>query len=49
LYNNPTSVDGNKITTTGFAYEVPKITVELLREVVRDYEAKGFFPKGIAN
>jgi nucleoside-diphosphate-sugar epimerase len=49
LYNNPTSVDGNKITSTGFAYEIPKVTADLLREVIRDYEAKGFFPKGIAN
>ena len=49
LYNNSTSVDGKKITTIGFKYDVPKMTLDLLKEVVRDYETKGYFPKGVAN
>lgn len=29
LYNNSLSVDGSKIETTGFKYEVPEPTVEV--------------------
>lgn len=48
LYNNSTSVDGKKITGLGFKYDVPLMTIDHLKEVVRDYEAKGYFPKGVA-
>lgn len=47
LYNNSTSVDGSKITTTGFEYERPEVTIDLLKEVIVDYENKGMFPKGL--
>lgn len=33
LYNRHLHVNGSKIEGTGFDYEVPQITVELLREV----------------
>jgi len=46
LYNNNLSVDGSAITKLGFKYEVPKMTIELLKEVINDFIKKGVFPKG---
>jgi len=46
LYNNPLSVDGNKITSTGFTYKHPKMTEAHLREVLAYFETLGFFPRG---
>jgi len=48
LYNTPLYVNGKKITTLGFKYQHPKITADLLREVIRDFEEKNYFPKGVA-
>jgi nucleoside-diphosphate-sugar epimerase len=45
LYNNSYSVDGNKITKTGFAYQYPAINEELLRESINYFIDLGFFPK----
>lgn len=48
LYNNSTSLDGQKIVKNlGFVYDVPQVTVDLLHEVIIDFEAKKFFPKGL--
>lgn len=47
LYNNSLSIDGTKITTTGFTYEIPQMTIELLKEVIADFEEKRMFPKGL--
>lgn len=48
LYNNSTSLDGQKIVKNlGFVYDVPAVTVDLLYEVVMDFESKKFFPKGL--
>ncbi len=33
LYNKHLCVDGSKIEATGFSYQEPRITIELLREV----------------
>lgn len=47
LYNNDLCVDGSAITSTGFKYENPKITVDLLRESL-DYHVKnGHFPTSL--
>jgi len=48
LYNNSYGVNGTKITKIGFKYDVPQITADLLREVIKDFEGKSFFPSGIA-
>jgi nucleoside-diphosphate-sugar epimerase len=47
LYNNSYSVDGTKITKTGFTYKHPKVTEEDLRETINYFIASGFFPKEI--
>jgi len=44
LYDNPLSVDGTAILETGFKYQHPKVTTELVRESL-DYHIKnGSFP-----
>lgn len=47
LYNNSLSVDGTKITTTGFEYKYPEVTLDLLVEVIKDFEEKRMFPPGL--
>lgn len=48
LYNNSTSLDGQKIVKSlGFVYDVPQISIELLVEVIKDFESKNFFPKAL--
>eukprot|EP01117_Protostelium_nocturnum_P008419 TRINITY_DN300_c0_g1_i1.p1 TRINITY_DN300_c0_g1~~TRINITY_DN300_c0_g1_i1.p1 ORF type:complete len:400 (+),score=94.26 TRINITY_DN300_c0_g1_i1:103-1200(+) len=46
LYSNSYSVDGTKITKTGFNYRYPKMTEESLREVLKYFEALKYFPTG---
>jgi len=46
LYSNSYSLDGNKITGTGFTYKHPKMTEAHLRETLAYFENLGFFPKG---
>jgi len=45
LYNNSLSVDGSAITKTGFAYKHPKVTEELIREVIQYFVDLDIFPK----
>lgn len=47
LYHNPLSIDGTKITKTGFEYKYPKMTTEELREVIKHFEELDYFPKGL--
>lgn len=48
LYNNSTALDGQKIVTKlGFVYDYPQVSLDLLHEVIVDFEAKKFFPKGL--
>mmetsp|Transcript_9453 Transcript_9453/g.10437 ORF Transcript_9453/g.10437 Transcript_9453/m.10437 type:complete len:369 (-) Transcript_9453:79-1185(-) len=49
LYNNGLSVDGSAIEKLGFKYSEPKLNAGLIREVITDFEAKGYFPKGVAS
>jgi len=44
LYNNHLSVDGSKIESTGFKYDVPNMTDDLLRESVNYYIEQKLFP-----
>jgi len=46
LYNNPLSVDGSKITTTGFEYKHPAMSQQDLTEVINFFVELSFFPKG---
>jgi nucleoside-diphosphate-sugar epimerase len=48
LYNTSLYINGKKITGLGFKYDNPKVTSALLKEVVTDFEAKNYFPKGVA-
>jgi len=45
LYNNALCVDGTAITKTGFSYDYPEVTVDLLRESLQYFIDIGFFPK----
>eukprot|EP01115_Flamella_aegyptia_P002455 TRINITY_DN136515_c0_g1_i1.p1 TRINITY_DN136515_c0_g1~~TRINITY_DN136515_c0_g1_i1.p1 ORF type:complete len:368 (+),score=194.87 TRINITY_DN136515_c0_g1_i1:58-1161(+) len=47
LYNNPLSVDGSKITSTGFAYKHPKMTEAHIREMINYVIELKFFPAGL--
>jgi len=42
---NSTCIDGNAIEKLGFHYDYPAPTSELLKQVLLDYVAKGYFPK----
>ena len=44
LYNNSLSIDGSKIESTGFKYEVPAITKELVTEVIKGFQESKLFP-----
>jgi len=48
LYNNPLSIDGSKITKTGFTYKHPKMTEAHLRETIAYFTELNFFPKDLA-
>jgi len=47
LYNNPLSIDGSKITQTGFAYKYPKMSEDLIRETITYFVELNHFPKGL--
>lgn len=47
LYNNSLSLNGKKVTGLDFTYKYPEPTLDLLRAVVLDFEAKKFFPAGL--
>lgn len=44
LYNNALSVDGSAIESTGFTYETPKMTTELIRDQLKYYTDQNLFP-----
>jgi len=45
IKENSTSIDGCAIEKLGFSYDYPAPNVGLLKEVLEDYVAKGYFPK----
>jgi len=45
IKENSTCIDGSKIEKLGFQYDYPAPNVGLLKEVLDDYVAKGYFPK----
>jgi len=45
LYHNSMFVDGTKIESTGFTYNVPKMTKESLVAVMKHFQDLGYFPK----
>jgi len=45
LYHNSLAVDGKKITSTGFKYTHPKMTKQLLLDVIKHFQDLGYFPK----
>eukprot|EP01129_Flabellula_baltica_P007697 TRINITY_DN300_c0_g1_i1.p1 TRINITY_DN300_c0_g1~~TRINITY_DN300_c0_g1_i1.p1 ORF type:complete len:368 (+),score=103.07 TRINITY_DN300_c0_g1_i1:24-1127(+) len=47
LYNAALDVNGTAITATGFEYQYPAPTADLLREVLNDFIEKGAFPQGL--
>jgi len=47
LYNNALSVDGSKIESTGFRYDHPQMTEQLLREQVAYFVDQGLFPSSV--
>ena len=44
LYNKHLHVDGSKIESVGFIYEVPRPTLDLLREVCTFIRVMSFYP-----
>jgi hypothetical protein len=45
LYNNSLSIDGSKIErTTGFVYEVPRMTKEAVHDVIKSFQEAKLFP-----
>jgi len=47
LYENPLCIDGNAIHETGFKYEHPKMTSDLLKESLQYHIANGAFPAAL--
>jgi len=47
LYNNSLSIDGKKIEKLGFKYAHPKVTEDLIKEVVNHFVDLGMFPKNV--
>jgi hypothetical protein len=47
LYNHPLSVNGAKITNTGFKYEHPAPTVADFKQIVASFQELNFWPKQI--
>lgn len=47
LYNNSYSIDGTKITKTGFTYKHPTMSEADLRQTLDYFIALGFFPKDL--
>lgn len=45
LYNTSLSIDGGKIESTGFTYDIPKVNESLLREQIAYFVNQGLFPK----
>jgi len=45
IKDTPTALNGSAIKKLGFKYEYPNVTAALLKEVLADYVAKGYFPK----
>jgi nucleoside-diphosphate-sugar epimerase len=45
IKDNAIYVDGSAIESLGFTYDYPAPNAELLKEVMHDYVAKGYFPK----
>ncbi|KAJ1564669.1 hypothetical protein HK096_006860 [Nowakowskiella sp. JEL0078] len=46
LKENPFSVDGTKIESAGFTYEIPTVTLDSLKLVIDEYIAIGIWPLG---
>jgi len=46
LYNNALSVDGQKVKALSFAYKHPKINKDDVRQAIKYFEERNFFPKG---
>lgn len=44
LYNNSLSVDGSAIEATGFVYDHPQVTVELVKEAIAYFSNQKLFP-----
>ena len=44
LYNNSLCVNGNKIESTGFKYDHPRITKALVLEVIKQFQENKLFP-----
>lgn len=47
LYNNAYSVDGSKITKTGFTYKHPSLEEGTLRQTIQGFISLGYFPADI--
>jgi len=47
LYHNALSMDGTKITHTGFTYSHPKMDITLLKQSIQHFIDLGFFPPGL--
>ena len=45
LYNNALALDGTAIEATGFVYDFPNMTVDLVREEIRYFSDQNLFPK----
>jgi hypothetical protein len=45
IKDNSISIDGTHIEKLGFSYDYPAPNAALLKEVLEDYVAKGYFPK----
>lgn len=47
LYDRNLSMDGSKLQSTGFTYQVPEINKDCINEIIDDYVQMGIFPKSL--
>ncbi|XP_013771849.1 uncharacterized protein LOC106457008 isoform X1 [Limulus polyphemus] len=47
LYDRNIYLDGSKLESTGFCYEVPNITLDRVKEILQDYAEMGLFPRSL--
>jgi len=47
LYENPLAIDGSLVCESGFKYQYPKMTADLVKESLQYHVANGFFPAAL--
>lgn len=47
LYHKHLNVDGSKLKSTGYILKYPKLTIDIVKEIVQDFVNQGIFPRSL--